>query len=116
MPAPDEYMVMAQNWQRRSASSGSSARRCRSKSITSTRKGTDEKDTIANVNLAYDPATGVNYPFNNANRARLPCPDMGIVSMIPHNTRSALQSLQTAFTKRMSSRWQASATYTLSWL
>ena len=79
-------------------------------------KGTDEKDTIPNVNLAYDPATGVNYPFNNANRARLPWPEMGVVSMIPHNTRSGLRSLQTAFSKRMSSRWQASATYTLSWL
>ncbi len=62
-------------------------------------KGTDEKDTIPNVNLAYDPATGVNYPFNNANRARLPWPDMGVVSMIPHNTRSGLRSLQTAFSQ-----------------
>jgi hypothetical protein len=40
---------------------------------------------------------------------------MGIISMIPHNTRSELRSIQTAFTKRMSQRWQASATYTLSW-
>ena len=54
-------------------------------------------------------------PFTNANRARLPWPDMGVVSMIPHNAQSELRSLQTAFTKRMSSRWQASATYTLSW-
>ena len=61
------------------------------------------------MNLAYDPATGANLPFNAANRARLPWPDMGIVSMIPHNTRSELRSLQTAFTKRMSQRWQASA-------
>ena len=59
---------------------------------------------------------GVNLPFNNANRARLPWPEMGVVSMIPHNTRSGLRSLQTAFTKRLSNRWQASATYTLSWL
>ena len=35
--------------------------------------------------------------------------------MIPHNTRSQYQGLQTALTKRMSQRWQASATYTLSW-
>ena len=35
--------------------------------------------------------------------------------MIPHNTRSQYQALQTNLTKRMSQRWQASATYTLSW-
>jgi hypothetical protein len=35
--------------------------------------------------------------------------------MIPHNTRSKGDSLITAFTKRMSNRWQASATYTLSY-
>ena len=40
---------------------------------------------------------------------------MGTVSLIPYNNRSSLRSLQTAFTKRMSDRWQASMTYTLSW-
>ena len=35
--------------------------------------------------------------------------------MIPHGTRSGYHVLQTAFTKRMRPRWQASATYTLSW-
>ena len=74
------------------------------------------KDTLDNVNLAYDPATGINLPNTAANRSKLPWPVMGIVSMIPHNTRSELRSLQTAFTKRMSNRWQASLTYTLSWL
>ena len=32
------------------------------------------------------------------------------------NTRSRYEALQTAFTKRMAQHWQASATYTLSWL
>jgi hypothetical protein len=36
--------------------------------------------------------------------------------MIPHNARSSTRSVQTAFTKRMSNRWQAAITYTLSWL
>ena len=116
MPAPDEYMKMAQSW------NSSIGIQRQFGSVMSAEvdyiytKGTNEKDTIPNVNLAYDPATGVNFPFNAANRARLPWPDMGVVSMIPHNTRSGLRSLQTAFTKRMSNRWQASATYTLSWL
>jgi len=116
MPAPDEYMKMARNW---NSSIGFQRQFGSSYAVEADfvyTKGTDEKDTIPNVNLAYDPATGVNLPFNNANRARLPWPEMGVVSMIPHNTRSGLRSLQTAFTKRLSNRWQASATYTLSWL
>src|SRR5688572_21649679 len=116
MPAPDEYMSMARNW---NSSIGFQRQLGSSFALEADfvyTKGTNEKDTIPNVNLAYDPATGVNLPFNNANRARLPWPEMGVVSMIPHNARSGLKSLQTAFTKRLSNRWQASATYTLSWL
>ena len=77
-------------------------------------KGTDEKDVVDNINLAFNPATGVNYPFTD--RARLPFPDWGVVSMNTHLGRSAYHGLQTGFTKRMSHRWQASATYTLSGL
>jgi hypothetical protein len=77
--------------------------------------GRHEKDTIDNVNVAFDEATGANIPVTNANRARLPWPEMQVVSMIPHTGRSELRSLQTAFTKRMSQNWQASVTYTLSW-
>ena len=82
------------------------------------RKGDHEKDTLDNINLAYDPATGVNYPYaaSGPGRALLPYPQYGTMSMIPHNTRSRYEAIQTAFTKRMSQRWQASATYTLSWL
>jgi len=82
------------------------------------RKGDHEKDTLDNINLAYNPATGVNYPYaaTGPGRALLPYPQYGTMSMIPHNTRSRYEALQTAFTKRMSRRWQASATYTLSWL
>jgi hypothetical protein len=38
-----------------------------------------------------------------------------VISVIDYNSNSSLRSLQTAFTKRMSNHWQASATYTLSW-
>ena len=115
MPAPEEYMKQARSW---NSSIGFQRQFGTSMALEVDyihTKGTGEKDTLDNVNLAWDPATGTNLPYTNANRARFPWPDMGIVSMIPHNTRSSLRSLQTAFTKRMTSRWQASATYTLSW-
>jgi hypothetical protein len=75
-------------------------------------QGRNEKDTIDNVNLSYSESTGVNLPYTN--RATLPYPQYGIISMIPHNTRSGYHGLQTNFTRRMSQHWQASATYTLS--
>ena len=77
-------------------------------------KGTHEKDVVDNINLAFNPATGANYPVTD--RARLPFPDWGVVSMNTHLGRSAYHGLQTGFTKRFSDRWQASATYTLSGL
>jgi hypothetical protein len=65
-----------------------------------------------NINLAYDPATGLNYPFTNV--ARRPYPGWGTVGMLVSEGRSSYHALQTAFTKRFSRRWQASGTYTLS--
>jgi hypothetical protein len=116
MPAPEQYMRMGRSW------NSSIGFQRQFGSVASVEvdyihtKGSSEKDTLDNVNIAYDPATGANLPNTPANRGKLPWPDMGIVSMIPHNTRSELRSLQTAFTKRMSQRWQASLTYTLSFL
>jgi Carboxypeptidase regulatory-like domain/TonB dependent receptor-like, beta-barrel len=78
-------------------------------------QGTHEKDVLDNANLAYNPATGANYPFTNANRGLLPWPSAGVISLIDYDSDSSLRSLQTAFTKRMGNHWQASATYTLSW-
>ena len=115
MPAPEEYMEQARSW---NSSIGFQRQFGSTMALEMDyihTKGAHEKDTIDNVNLVYDAATGANIPFTNANRARLPWPDMGVVSMIPHNAKSELRSLQTSFTKRMSQRWQASATYTLSW-
>ena len=67
------------------------------------------------MNLAYDPATGVNFPFNNANRGAAALARDGRRLDDSAQRALGLRSLQTAFTKRMSNRWQASATYTLSW-
>jgi hypothetical protein len=64
-----------------------------------------------NANLAYDPATGVNYPFTD--RAKRPYPEWGDVSVRRTTGESNYHGLQMAFTKRMSDRWQASATYLL---
>jgi hypothetical protein len=113
MPGPDQYMQMG-----RSINSSIGFQR-QFGGVTAIeadyvfKKGDHEKDTIDNVNLAFNPATGVNYPYSD--RARLPFPQYGVISMIPHATRSRYSGLQTALTKRMSQHWQASATYTLSW-
>jgi len=70
-----------------------------------------ESYTDQNVNLTYDPATGVNYPFTDLSRR--PIAGWQRVQMLNMNTTSDYHALQTAFTKRFSDRWQASATYTL---
>jgi len=113
MAAPDQYMQMARSW------NSSIGFQRQFGSVTQIqadyvfRKGDHEKDTIDNINLGWDPVTGANLPYSN--RATLPFPQYGVMSMIPHNTHSKYHGIQSAFTKRMSQRWQASATYTLSW-
>jgi len=80
--------------------------------------GRDERSTQGatrnNINLTYDPVTGVNYPFTDVSRR--PFPDWDAIYMNVMGGRSNSHALQTAFTKRLSSRWQASGTYMLSWL
>ena len=76
--------------------------------------GREERYVQNNVNLTFDPVTGVNYPFNDISRRAFP--DWGVVGMNVMGGRSNYHGLQTAFTKRMSQRWQASGTYTLSML
>jgi hypothetical protein len=67
-----------------------------------------------NINMTYNPVTGVNYPYTDISRR--PYPDWGPIYMNVMGGRSNSHGLQTAFTKRLSDRWQASGTYTLSWL
>ena len=113
MPAPNDYMKMARTWQ---SSIGIQRQLSASMVVEADyihTQGRGEKDTIDNINLGYNPATGVNFPYTN--RATLPYPQYGVLSMIPHNTRSGYKGLQSSFTKRLSNNWQASATYTLSW-
>jgi hypothetical protein len=77
-------------------------------------QGRNEKDVLDNMNLTYNPATGANYPFTDI--ARRAYPDFGNISMVIRGGRSSYHALQTAVTKRLSNRWQGSATYTLSGL
>jgi hypothetical protein len=56
----------------------------------------------------------VNYSFSDVSRR--PFPDWGNISLLVRTGKSSYHGLQTSFTKRMSNRWQASATYTLSGL
>jgi hypothetical protein len=74
--------------------------------------GADENILLANINVTYDEATGANSPFSDVSRRF--DPQWGIIGMDPKTGWSNYHGLQTAFTKRFSNRWQASATYTLS--
>ena len=79
-------------------------------------RGADEKFIQDNVNLSFSNASGIGINNPYANRALLPYPQFGIVAMTPFTGTSAYHALQTAFTRRMSNNWQASATYSLAGL
>jgi len=74
------------------------------------------KDRVTgyNINLSFNPATGLNYPFTDISHR--PYPDWGQVPMDIFEGRSNSNDLELSFTKRMSHRWQASGNYTLSTL
>ena len=76
---------------------------------------TNSKGELAtrNLNLTYNPATGAAYATTDAAHAVLP--DWGNVNSYVGDTYSNYYGLQTALTKRLSQRWEATATYTLSW-
>jgi hypothetical protein len=79
-------------------------------------RGRDEKFIQENVNLSWTNASGIGINNPYTNRALLPYPQFGIVAMTPFTGRSQYHALQTAFTKRLSDRWQAGATYSLAGL
>ena len=71
----------------------------------------EEVDT--NINLSYNPATGVNYP--SADLTHRPFQDWAIVPLGLLEGYSNYKGLETSFNKRFSHRWQAQGTYTLSY-
>ena len=69
------------------------------------------------LNSSINPATGANYPATGAatDVAHLPFPSWGPIAGEIMNGRSNYYGWENTFTKRFSNRWQANATYTLSW-
>jgi len=65
-----------------------------------------------NVNLNYNPATGANYSYTDI--SRLPMPEFGRIQLTAFKSWSNYHGWESSFTKRMSNRWQAQWTYTLS--
>jgi hypothetical protein len=65
-----------------------------------------------NVNLTYDPATGLNRPFSTI--ATRYYPEWGSIGYYAYNGYSNYNGLQTVFTRRLANRWQLSANYLLS--
>jgi Carboxypeptidase regulatory-like domain/TonB dependent receptor len=70
-----------------------------------------------NLNSSINPATGANYPATGptTDLAHLPFPSWGPIAGEIMNGRSNYYGWENTFTKRFSNRWQANATYTLSW-
>jgi hypothetical protein len=74
----------------------------------------NEKSIQDNVNVTFNPATGIPYPYSDvAHRAY---PAFGLIGDIPHIGMSDYYGVQTSLTKRMANHWQANITYTLGWL
>src|SRR6185295_16582445 len=72
------------------------------------------KDRVVNynINLSFNEATGLNNPFTNVNLR--PYPEWAQVPMDIFGGRNNYQGVEMSLTKRMSNRWQGSATYTVS--
>ena len=73
-----------------------------------------ERLGLTNLNLSYNPATGLNYPFTDVSRR--PIPGWALTGVSVNTGRSNYRGLETAFNKRMTNHYQFSATYTLSTL
>ena len=67
---------------------------------------------VENINLAYNPATGANYPYTDT--ARLPYPAWGPVGVVKFGAQSSRRAVEFGFQKRYGNRWQAGGQYTLS--
>jgi hypothetical protein len=112
LPPPPEYAGVPLMWQ---SSVGFQRQLAGNAALTADYvyfHGADENILLPNINLTYDEASGVNYPFDDIGRRFDPL--WGIIGMDPKTGWSNYHGLQAAFTKRFSNRWQASATYTLS--
>ena len=113
-PIPD-YAHVTHSWQSSigvAAPVRQRARRCEVDYVNT--RSRDEKSIQDNVNITFNPATGIPYPYSDVAHRAFPL--YGVVGMIPHTGQSDYHGLQTSFTKRMSNHWQGSLTYTLAGL
>src|SRR5579872_3821450 len=62
-----------------------------------------------NQNLAYDPTTGINFPFNDL--AHLPNPQFQQFVGKNQTAENNVYTVQGSFTKRIASKWSMGATY-----
>ena len=73
-----------------------------------------ERLGLTNLNLSYNPATGLNYPSTDLSRR--PIPGWALTGVSVNTGRSNYRGLETAFNKRMANHYQFSATYTFAGL
>ena len=73
-----------------------------------------ERLGLTNLNLSYNPATGLNYPSTDISRR--PIPGWALTGVSVNTGRSNYRGLETAFNKRMANHYQFSATYTFAGL
>jgi hypothetical protein len=73
-----------------------------------------ERLGLTNLNLSYNPATGLNYPSTDLSRR--PIPGWALTGVSVNTGRSNYRGLETAFSKRMTNHYQFSATYTFAGL
>lgn len=77
-------------------------------------QGRHEKNNQANINLTFDPVTGVNLPYSL--RTNRPYPADGLIGQNYFMGWSTLHSLNASFNKRLSHNWQGAINYSLSGL
>ena len=70
-----------------------------------------ERSQQDNVNVTFNPATGLPYPYSDVSHRAFPA--YGIVGAGPMTGQSNYRALQTSFTKRLSNHWQGTLAYTL---
>ena len=64
------------------------------------------------INLAYNPATGINYPFTDRTRKPYAAYGWDQVSTSLTEGKDNYQTLQMSFTKRMANRWMMNTSFT----
>jgi hypothetical protein len=79
--------------------------------------GGRKEERRQNANSSINPATGANYPATGptTDLAHLPFPTWGPIAAEIMDGNSNYYGWENTFNKRFANRWQANATYTLSW-